>query len=105
MRPKQETFAEAGFEKYRKPTRREEFLAQMNTVVPWEKLTGLIEPVYPHRRRRRAPADRSGADAAHSLSAALVQSVAIQPLKRRCTTRARCASLCGIDLGREPASG
>jgi IS5 family transposase len=47
MRPKQETFAAAGFEKYRKPTRREEFLAQMNSVMPWEKLTGLIEPVYP----------------------------------------------------------
>ena len=47
MRPKQETFAEAGFEKYRKPTRREEFLAQMNTVMPWEKLRALIEPAYP----------------------------------------------------------
>jgi IS5 family transposase len=47
MRPKQETFAEASFEKYRKPTRREEFLAQMNTVMPWGKLTALIEPVYP----------------------------------------------------------
>ncbi len=47
MRPKQETFAEAGFERYRKPTRREEFLAQMNTVMPWEKLSALIEPAYP----------------------------------------------------------
>jgi transposase, IS5 family len=47
MRPKQGTFAEASFERYRKPTRREEFLAQMNEVVPWERLTGLIEPVYP----------------------------------------------------------
>jgi IS5 family transposase len=46
-RPKQETFAEAGFEKYRKPTRREEFLAQMNSVMPWEKLRALIEPAYP----------------------------------------------------------
>ncbi|MGH9848010.1 MAG: IS5 family transposase [Blastocatellia bacterium] len=47
MRAKQGTFAEASFERYRKPTRREEFLAQMDTVVPWEKLTALIEPVYP----------------------------------------------------------
>src|SRR5688572_27119576 len=47
MRPKQGTFAEGSFERYRKPTRREEFLAQMNQVVPWEKLTALIEPVYP----------------------------------------------------------
>src|SRR5450755_2137149 len=47
MRPKQGTFAESSFERYRKQTRREEFLAQMNTVVPCEKLTALIEPVYP----------------------------------------------------------
>jgi hypothetical protein len=39
--------SEASFEKYRKPTRREEFLAQMDTVMPWGKLTALIEPVYP----------------------------------------------------------
>jgi hypothetical protein len=42
MHPKQETFAEASFEKYRKPTRREEFLAQVNTVMPWGKLTGAL---------------------------------------------------------------
>lgn len=47
MRPKQGTFADANFERYRKPTRREQFLTQMNTVVPWDKLTALIEPVYP----------------------------------------------------------
>jgi transposase, IS5 family len=47
MRPMQGTFAAAGFERYRKPTRREEFLAQMDEVVPWSKLTALIEPVYP----------------------------------------------------------
>jgi IS5 family transposase len=44
---KQNTFAEASFESYRKVTRREGFLSQMNTVVPWQKLTALIEPVYP----------------------------------------------------------
>jgi len=46
MRPKQETFAEAGFERYRKATRREQFLTQMNSVMPWQKLTALMEPVY-----------------------------------------------------------
>ena len=47
MRPKQGTFAEGGFERHRKVTRREEFLAQMDRVVPWEKLVALIEPFYP----------------------------------------------------------
>jgi transposase, IS5 family len=44
---KQITLAEASFEAYRKVTRREQFLADMQRVVPWEALVALIEPVYP----------------------------------------------------------
>lgn len=47
MRPQQTTFAEAGFEKHYKPTRREQFLNEMEQVVPWTELCALIEPVYP----------------------------------------------------------
>jgi IS5 family transposase len=36
-----------GFEAYRKRTRRDEFLEQMNKVVPWSAVCALIEPVYP----------------------------------------------------------
>jgi IS5 family transposase len=44
----QTTFATAlGFERFRKTTRREVFLAEMNRVVPWESLCAVIEPVYP----------------------------------------------------------
>ena len=43
----QQTFAEVTFEHYRKPTRREQFLDEMNRVVPWEELVRVIEPVYP----------------------------------------------------------
>ena len=43
----QQTFAEANFEQYRKPTRREWFLNEMNRVVPWAELVAAIEPVYP----------------------------------------------------------
>jgi len=43
----QATFAEATFEPYRKSTRRERFLAEMNRVVPWAELVAVIEPVYP----------------------------------------------------------
>lgn len=46
-KPTQATFAAAGFEAYRKPTRRERFLAEMERVVPWAELCALIEPVYP----------------------------------------------------------
>ncbi|MET0514612.1 MAG: IS5/IS1182 family transposase, partial [Nitrospiraceae bacterium] len=41
----QTTFATAlGFERFRKTTRREVFLAEMNRVVPWESLCAVIEP-------------------------------------------------------------
>lgn len=37
----------SGFEKYGKTTRRAQFLAQMDRVVPWSEVCALIEPVYP----------------------------------------------------------
>lgn len=44
---RQQTFADEAFERYRKVTRRERFLEQMNTVVPWCELCAVIEPFYP----------------------------------------------------------
>ena len=43
----QQTFAEVSFERYRKPTRRERFLDEMNRIVPWADLAATIAPVYP----------------------------------------------------------
>jgi len=47
MKNKQMTLAGSGFEKYAKTTRRAQFLAEMERVVPWAELCALIEPVYP----------------------------------------------------------
>ena len=44
-----------GFEVHRKRTRRDEFLAQMDQVVPWSTLCGLIEPVYPQNEGAGRP--------------------------------------------------
>lgn len=44
---RQQTFSEEGFEKYRKATRKEAFLAEMNAVVPWQELANVVEPFYP----------------------------------------------------------
>ncbi|MCK5495128.1 MAG: IS5 family transposase [Hyphomicrobiaceae bacterium] len=44
---RQKSFAEGTFEKYRKPTRRERFLTEMETVIPWRELCEVIEPFYP----------------------------------------------------------
>jgi len=43
----QQTFADVTFEPYRKSTRRERFLDEMNRVVPWAELVAVIKPVYP----------------------------------------------------------
>jgi IS5 family transposase len=52
---RQQTFAAGDFERYRKPTRREQFLAEMNKVVPWDQLCALIEPYYPKPGNGRPP--------------------------------------------------
>lgn len=44
---RQQSLAEEGFEKYRKPTRRERFLEEMERIVPWAELGAVIEPFYP----------------------------------------------------------
>lgn len=53
MSPKQLTLStqhDAGFERHRKATRRDVFLAEMDRVVPWAQLCACIEPHYPKAR-------------------------------------------------------
>lgn len=53
---KQLSLAETGFlPKRGKVTRKAEFLAEMDQVVPWKRLEALIEPVYPKAGRGRRP--------------------------------------------------
>ena len=44
---RQQTLAGNGFEKYRKKTRKELFLEDMEQIIPWKELTAVIEPYYP----------------------------------------------------------
>ena len=57
---KQQTLAmatdqNAQYEQYRKPTRRDVFLATMEQIVPWVELCGVIEPHYPKAGNGRPP--------------------------------------------------
>jgi transposase, IS5 family len=53
---RQLTLASQGsFEKYRKQTRREKFLAEMDRIMPWAELESLIEPYYPKQGNGRPP--------------------------------------------------
>ena len=55
MKRAQTTLASTGFEKYKKTTRRAQFLAEMDRVVPWRALCARIEPVYPKAGTGRPP--------------------------------------------------
>jgi transposase, IS5 family len=57
---KQQTLAmavdqNAQYERYRKPTKRDVFLATMEQVVPWAELCAVIEPHYPKAGNGRPP--------------------------------------------------
>ncbi len=52
---KQRTFASLAWSTKGKVTRRERFLAEMDAVIPWQRLLALIEPHYPKAGRGRQP--------------------------------------------------
>lgn len=47
----QRSFASAEYAMKKKRTRREKFLAEMERIVPWARLIGVIEPLYPKSGR------------------------------------------------------
>lgn len=49
------TFGDADFAGKGKRSRKERFLSEMEQVVPWSILGGLIEPVYPSSGNGRRP--------------------------------------------------
>ncbi|MCL4747848.1 MAG: IS5 family transposase, partial [Burkholderiaceae bacterium] len=99
---KELTLAANDFERFRKPTRREKFLAEMNTVVPWAELAAVIEPYYPKATRAggRPPVGLERMLRIHclqlwfNLSDPAVEEALYDSLAMR--------SFVGIDLGREP---
>src|SRR5436305_4318337 len=52
---KQQTFAGLAWKNKGKKTRREQFLSEMNQIIPWAGLIELIEPYYPKAGRGRQP--------------------------------------------------
>ena len=51
----QRTFADLEYEAKKRVTRREEFLARMEQLIPWEELDARIRPFYPKAGRGRRP--------------------------------------------------
>ncbi len=44
---RQQSLEAAGFERFRKKTRKEIFLEKMDKLIPWVELSAAIEPFYP----------------------------------------------------------
>ena len=49
------SFGDSEYSGKRKRTRRERFLAEMEQVVPWDRLLALMEPHYPKADKGRHP--------------------------------------------------
>jgi IS5 family transposase len=98
---RQQTLAGSSFEKHRKRTRREEFLAEMDRIVPWDKLVSVVEPYYYTGERGRPPVGLERMLRLYCLGhwydlsdPALEEALYDIEAMRR---------FVGIDLGREPA--
>jgi IS5 family transposase len=57
MSDKQISFSNASFDRYAKTTKRAVFLAEMDRIVPWERLRKIVEPHYPRGEAGRPPID------------------------------------------------
>ena len=99
---RQQTLADEGFERYRKPTRRERFLDEMDKIVPWEGLCEVIEPFYPQPEGAgRPPIGVQRMLRIHFLQHWFnLSDPAVE--EARYDSRAM-RRFVGIDLGREPA--
>mgnify|MGYP003623457378 CR=1 FL=1 len=52
---KQETFSDYEYSQRKRTTKREEFLENMEEIIPWEEWKEIIRPHYPDGKRGRAP--------------------------------------------------
>ena len=52
---KQISFSQAEFQRKKRRTRREVFLAEMEQIMPWEELFAVVQPHYPKGKRGRPP--------------------------------------------------
>jgi len=96
------TLAANEFERFRKPTRREKFLAEMNTVVPWAELVALLEPYYPKTTSAggRPPVGLERMLRIHCLQ--LWFNLSDPAVEEALYDSRAMRSFVGIDLGREP---
>ena len=99
---RQQTLANSGFERFRKATRSEQFLTDMDKIIPWRELCKVIKPFYPKPKGAgRPPVGLERMLRIHflqhwfNLSDPAVEEALYDSRAMR--------QFVGIDLGREPA--
>jgi IS5 family transposase len=99
---RQQSLAENGFETYRKCTRREHFLAEMERIIPWPELCAVIKPFYPRGEGAgRPPIGVERMLRIHFLQHGFnLSNPAVEEALYESRSMRR---FVGIDLGREPA--
>src|SRR5450631_170206 len=90
----------AGFEQYRRRTKREDFLDAMNGIVPWAALCAVIEPHYPKAGNGRPPIGLERMLRIHLLQHWF--NLADVACEEALYDSAALRAFVGIDLGREP---
>lgn len=90
----------AGLDRYRKRTRREAFLAHMDTLVPWAEPCALIEPHYPKAGNGRPPIGLARLLHIHLLRHWF--NLADEAMEKALFGSAVLRAFVGIGLGREP---
>ena len=99
---KQQTLAMAsdkGFEQFRRATKRDVFLRNMDLIVPWRELCAVVEPYYPKGEGGRPPVGLE-----RMLRMLFVQhwfNLADEACEEALLDSASLRSFVGIDLGRE----
>ena len=104
MLMKQQTLAmaadQSGYEHYRKPARRDEFLKTMEAIVPWSALCEVIEPHYPKAGNGRPPIGLERMLRIHFIQHWF--NLADLTCEEALYDSASLRRFVGIDLGREP---
>jgi transposase, IS5 family len=91
---------EASFANYRKPTRRDDFLKTMESIVPWAALCEVIEPHYPKAGNGRPPIGLERMLRIHFIQHWF--NLADQACEEALYDSVSLRRFVGIDLGREP---
>ena len=100
---RQQSLDGSGFEKYRKKTRKEAFLEEMDEIIPWQGLCKVIKPYYPkvkHKGAGRPPVGLERRLRIHFLQHGF--NLSDPGVEEALYDSRAMRRFVGIDLGREP---